>query len=240
MEFEPGHLYHIFNRGNNSQKVFFTHDNYLHFLKKIKKHLLPHADILAWCLMPNHFHLMVHVNNVNVCFTKGFTGSFTEQVTDVEGFTEQVTVVEKCGAVLKLSGSSENSHLLSKTSFSKTRSLNDSVGIVLRSYARAIQKQEGYTGSLFQNRTKAICLTLPGDLSPTWFQTSFGTVINVDLSEANYSQVCFNYIHSNPVSAGLVKLPEQWEFSSARDYAGIRNGKLINRNRSSEFGLQYN
>jgi len=49
MNFEPGNLYHIYNQGNNRQKIFFSRENYLFFLNKIKKHILPHADILAWC-----------------------------------------------------------------------------------------------------------------------------------------------------------------------------------------------
>lgn len=61
MHFESNHIYHIYNRGNNSQNIFFTRGNYLFFLQKIRKHILPYADVLAWCLMPNHFHLMVYV-----------------------------------------------------------------------------------------------------------------------------------------------------------------------------------
>jgi len=61
MFFEEGNLYHIFNQGNNREKIFFSRDNYIFFLEKIKKYIIPHADIIAWCLMPNHFHLMVYV-----------------------------------------------------------------------------------------------------------------------------------------------------------------------------------
>lgn len=35
-------------------------EDYVTFLGKIRKHLSPHLDILAYCLMPNHFHLLVH------------------------------------------------------------------------------------------------------------------------------------------------------------------------------------
>ena len=66
MEFEKGHLYHIYNQGNNHQKVFFDRDNYLFFITKMRIHILPYADILAWCLMPNHFHLMVYVREVEI------------------------------------------------------------------------------------------------------------------------------------------------------------------------------
>jgi len=62
MNLEKGYLYHIYNQGNNQRQIFFNRDNYIYFLKKIKTYITPYADILAWCLMPNHFHLMVLVN----------------------------------------------------------------------------------------------------------------------------------------------------------------------------------
>jgi len=35
--------------------------------------------------------------------------------------------------------------------------------------------------------------------------------------------------------AGLVKQDIDWEYSSAKDYAGLRNGTLINKKRAAEF-----
>ena len=49
------------NRGNNSQKIFFDRENYIFFPNKIRTHLKPVADILAYCLMLNHFHLHFYV-----------------------------------------------------------------------------------------------------------------------------------------------------------------------------------
>ena len=68
MQYAKNHLYHMDNRGNNSQKIFFCRDNYLFFLRKIKTYILPYADILAWCLMPSHFYLMIYVNEVELKF----------------------------------------------------------------------------------------------------------------------------------------------------------------------------
>lgn len=62
MNLEQGQIYHLYNQGNNRQKIFFNSGNYLFFLKKIGEEILPFADILAWCLMPNHFHLMIVVH----------------------------------------------------------------------------------------------------------------------------------------------------------------------------------
>ena len=198
MQFEANNIYHIYNRGNNSQALFFRRENYLFFLDKIKTYITPYADILAWCLMPNHFHLMVYVNHVEIDISKLVTFR----------------------------------HLLTKK-----RTFNDSISILLRSYTRAIQKQENITGSLFQHRTKAVCLTETSGISPAWFQTKYGTIINIPNPEKEYPQVCFNYIHENPVKAHLVKIGEEWEFSSYQDYCKLRNGKLINRERAAEFGL---
>ncbi|MBT3386211.1 MAG: hypothetical protein HN778_10530 [Prolixibacteraceae bacterium] len=118
------------------------------------------------------------------------------------------------------------------------RSLNQSIAIMLRSYTRAINKQENRNGSLFQMTTKAICLTDNSKISLAWFQTSFGTAINIPDPDKSYPQVCFNYIHYNPVSGKLVKNLQDYEFSSYRDYAGERNGKLVNKNRANDFGLK--
>ena len=239
MQFEPGHLYHVYNRGNNSEKVFFTRANYLFFLEKIKKHVLSHADILAWCLMPSHFHLMIHVNRVEIGRTERVTGGaeVTQRVTPEHAITQRVTTLNQSNEYPELPTLNENSHPLS--SKPQVRSLNDSFAIVLRTYTRAIQRQEHRTGSLFQERTKASCLTQSDGITPSWFQTSFGVIINIVPPEREYPQVCFNYIHCNPVKDRLVKLPEEWEFSSARDYAGLRNGKLIRKERADEFGLVY-
>lgn len=63
MRFIPGELYHIYNRGNNQQKIFFNKSNYEFFLRKIKNELTKYCDILAYCLMPNHYHLLLRVSD---------------------------------------------------------------------------------------------------------------------------------------------------------------------------------
>jgi putative transposase len=62
MKIEPHQLYHVYNRGNNKQKIFFEKENAIDFLKRIRKYLSPNCEILAYCLMPNHFHLMIYAD----------------------------------------------------------------------------------------------------------------------------------------------------------------------------------
>jgi putative transposase len=207
MEFHKDHIYHIYNQGNNRREIFFERENYLFFLKKIKTYVSPYVDILAWCLMPNHFHLMVLVRELSL------------KLPHSQGLTQSQALT------------------MQKSNTPKERSLNESIGILLRSYTRAINKQQNLSGSLFRKNTKAECITCPEGIAPSWFmENGITTYINL-LPEDDYPQVCFNYIHNNPVKAKLVQKAEDWEFSSAMDYAGIRNGHLINRKTAIECGL---
>lgn len=93
--------------------------------------------------------------------------------------------------------------------------LTRSIAILVSSYAKAINKQQRRTGSLFQQKTKAKLLT--------------------ESKNTDYPFICFHYIHQNPLKAGLVKQLEDWEFSSFRDYAGLRNGALVDKASACRF-----
>ena len=83
--FAPGAIFHIYNRGNNKEKIFFDEQDYRAFLfrlglclgftegelNKEKFIAIPYSRIriteanknnfklLAFCLMPNHFHFLI-------------------------------------------------------------------------------------------------------------------------------------------------------------------------------------
>ena len=56
-----GNYYHIYNRGNNGIDIFFERDNYDYFLKLYHQYIHPIAEKYAWCLMKNHFHILVYI-----------------------------------------------------------------------------------------------------------------------------------------------------------------------------------
>lgn len=62
---EPGATYHIFNRGNNKEDIFKEAKNYVYFLELLKKYIVPVADIYAYCLLKNHFHLLLKFKERN-------------------------------------------------------------------------------------------------------------------------------------------------------------------------------
>jgi len=55
--------YHIYNRGNNYEKIFFEEMNYHFFLKKYEHYISDYADTLSYCLLNNHFHLVIKTKN---------------------------------------------------------------------------------------------------------------------------------------------------------------------------------
>ena len=167
-------IYHLYNRGNNGQNIFFNPENYLFFLHKVRKHLYPNCDIIAYCLMPNHFHFMIQGNS--------------------------------------------DSEKMKKYGNSMLNAFSENLRIMLSSYTQAINKQENRTGSLFQQNTKIKSLS----------DIFYGRISK--MGSIGYDYYCFHYIHDNPVQAGLVSKIEDWEFSSYRDYTGLRQGSLINKN----------
>jgi putative transposase len=65
---EPDFYYHIYNRGNNSQKTFFIPDNYVYFLKKLNEYMSGYFFFYCYCLLPNHFHLLIRVKDKKTVF----------------------------------------------------------------------------------------------------------------------------------------------------------------------------
>ena len=179
MQLISNHLYHIYNQGNNQEKLFYTNDNYVYFLRKIRAEVLPYGHILAWCLMPNHFHFLI--------------GTDAKSIQKFQFGNVEIS------------------------------RLSNAFRSIETSYTRAINKQENRSGSLFRQKTKAKCLTEEAfnfeDITQTYAPDFFNL----------YPSVCFNYIHQNPVKAGLVSKMEDWVFSSFQDYIGLRKGTLCNQ-----------
>jgi REP element-mobilizing transposase RayT len=63
--FEPGFTYHVYNRAVGSEKLFFEDRNYFYFLEKLYKNTVACMDIWAYCLLGNHFHLLMTVKDTS-------------------------------------------------------------------------------------------------------------------------------------------------------------------------------
>lgn len=173
MNFNPYNLYHIYNQGNNRETLFRQSEDYLIFLKEIRLLLLPHCKIVAYCLMPNHFHLIL------------YTDERVERM------------IQQGGLIID--------------------PVTNGMRKLLSGYARIINKKYNRTGSLFRQKTKSKLLT------------EENIIAGITGNKSDYCANCFHYIHQNPWRAGLVKKLEDWEFSSFRDFAGMRNGNLCDK-----------
>ena len=90
---------------------------------------------------------------------------------------------------------------------------------LFNSYSQAFNQQENRTGTLFEGRAKSI-----------------------HIDETDYVYALVRYIHLNPVVAGLVNLPEDWQFSNYLEWIHARNNGLFDpefRNLFFSSGQEY-
>lgn len=60
---EKGKVYHIYNKGINGETIFTSDENKRYFLKLFLKYSQNIVDTFAYCLMDNHFHFVIQINN---------------------------------------------------------------------------------------------------------------------------------------------------------------------------------
>src|SRR5437870_4440337 len=60
---EPTHYYHVYNHAVGDENLFNNEKDYQYFLTRMKEYILPISDVLAYCLLPNHVHLIVIIKS---------------------------------------------------------------------------------------------------------------------------------------------------------------------------------
>ncbi len=212
MDFYTNQIFHIYNQGNNGRQVFLTEENYIFFLWKMRGVLSPFGDLISYCLMPNHFHFQFYVKVTEISRNE---------------LRESIDATENLRRIKTYKNKAQPVNFASKRIASPDSliSVNHALGLLQSSYTRAINKQYGWTGSLFRIRCHA---------KDGWDEDIFtlkkrnGQLDKQFTAENDYGYQCLNYIHDNPVKAKMVSKKEDWAFSSARDYAGLRKGSLCN------------
>lgn len=116
----PGAFYHVMNRGVARQHIFLNEDHYYCFLRLLEEmHRQFQIEIHAYCLMGNHYHLLIRslVNNLsdairhlNGIYAKSFNksmnrdgplfkGRFKSILVDTESYFIQVSRYIHCNPV---------------------------------------------------------------------------------------------------------------------------------------------
>jgi hypothetical protein len=114
--------YHIYNRGVNGENIFLEGRNYEHFLNLFAKHIEPVCDLFGYCMLRNHFHILVRVKS-----------------------EEEIVEYKQTLAV------SETVRVLEKGKPLGSEYPSDQFSNFFNAYAKAINKAYGRTGSLFQH-----------------------------------------------------------------------------------------
>jgi len=78
---------------------------------------------------------------------------------------------------------------------------------LFNSYSQAFNRQQNRSGTLFQGRAKSILV-----------------------DNTSYVYALTRYIHLNPVVAGLVRKPEDWQYSNYLEWIGVRQDELFDSN----------
>ena len=148
--------FHIVNHSVDGRKLYYDPGDYKTYLYLFKKELDYKVTVIAYCLMPNHFHLLLRQNE-------------SEAITS----------------------------LLEKTH---------------KKYARYYNKKYDRKGRIFRSPLN-----------------------HIETPTDTYLLNACAYIHGNPVQAGLVGFPEEWEYSNFREYLRMRKGTLY----SEQFLMDY-
>jgi putative transposase len=142
MQHHAGQYYHVYDRGVNRQPIFAHEDNYHFLLRRVKQFLLLYPlRVIAYVLMPNHYHFLVGVD--------------------------------------------------------KDEALSPFFQRLFNSYSQAFNRQQSRSGTLFEGRAKSILV-----------------------NETNYIYALVRYVPINPVVAGLVKDPGDWQLPGVDRYSG--------------------
>jgi putative transposase len=65
-QFNEHNIYHVYNRTNHKERLFLSNENYRFFLQKYNEYLSAYVGTFAWCLLPNHFHLIIRVKDSSI------------------------------------------------------------------------------------------------------------------------------------------------------------------------------
>jgi putative transposase len=170
----PGYSYHIFNRGNNGNLIFYQEKNYKYFLEKYFESMRGFVETYAYCLIENHFHLFLKLRSKEKiletafekikCVDQNFYKTYINFLSvDDESRIDKLNIKNLMNVFIDSQHSSvkyePNHHPVSLHELSLdlkicSWAVSEQLRRFLLGYAKAINKQENKTGSLFQKPFK--------------------------------------------------------------------------------------
>ena len=197
--------YHIYNHANGFENLFRETKNYHFFLEKYKKHIQPIAETISWCLMPNHFHVLVRIKT-----RQEILDYFQEQArlqeelnrSDEFSSFENISKVPYFGNVesrkdenLYADSKINSPVLLPNGKVLDEYFLSKQFANFFSSYTQSFNKVYQRRGSLFIKNFKRVIVT-----------------------NDNYYRNLVLYIHLNPIHHGFTSKELEWPWTSYLDF----------------------
>lgn len=123
----PDTFYHIYNRGINGETIFREKRNYAYFLTKYSRFVSPVVDTYAYCLLANHFHVLVKRKR-----------------------EQDIMDIQKEAIHNKTGHGATNPELVESKLKSPEWYISNSFAQLFKSYAQTINNTYGRTGGLFE------------------------------------------------------------------------------------------
>jgi REP element-mobilizing transposase RayT len=211
-QFENHGIYHIYNRSVDRKLMFKSDENYRFFIRQFDKYLSDYLRIYAYCLLGNHFHFMVKINDLThltkepdtiglpvstdlTTFEKPLSQNDSDWLVSGDLITfEKLSNLNNLNEVPNLIKNSKTTHSIVSHQFKK----------FFQSYAMAFNKQHNRIGTLFQTPFK-----------------------RVKVSDENYLRALVCYINTNAQKHQLVDDFKDWKWSSYHNLISNRESKLL-------------
>lgn len=128
-------FYHVYNHANGWDNLFETPEHYSIFLQKAIRFLHPVATLHAYCLMPNHFHLLIKIREEFEMINK---------IVENEDLSVLINMELRVKKLMKLK------------SLDPIYFITQQFSNFFNSYAQILNKSTKRRGSLFQRSYKSI------------------------------------------------------------------------------------
>jgi REP element-mobilizing transposase RayT len=185
-----GKYYHIYNRGINSCTIFKNTKDYEYFLMLYSKYIESIADTYAWCLLGNHFHILVRIKeDSEVGMYKFLNRDFKD--------AQRNNKISKKLSFEDVKWQTQNEEDKETTS-SNNRLIPEPINHfkhLFSSYAKYYNIKHNRHGSLFEKPFK-----------------------RKEINHEKYFKQLIIYIHTNPVRHGFTDHPIDWGWSSYLGY----------------------
>jgi len=190
----PNTVYHIFNHANGFESTFRSDDNFRFFLDKYRHYINPIAETYAYCLMPNHFHIVIRIRQREV-IEKIIVSRSLSNFSKVQNFgkvlaTNEVSAAKEVPATNEKNIDDKTIELFLSKQFANLFSC----------YTQAFNKFYKRRGSLFTKNFK-----------------------RVPIDNKQYFLNAIVYTHRNPVHHAFCRHFSEWQHSSYNEIIDERS-----------------